>query len=101
MGWGWGVRDSQNERSLYLHKCSHYLHSFIIFRSSIIVTSFVILISMIKYTSAKARRFYSIYSELQVVLGKLETVFMIPNCQVWLKLSVLNITDNIGFKPES
>ena len=51
--------------------------------------------------SAKARWFYSLYSELQVVFGKLEMVFEIPNCQVWLKLSVLNITDNMGFTLET
>ena len=34
-------------------------------------------------------------------IWKLEIVFEISNCQVWLKLSVLNIADNMGFNPES
>ena len=54
-----------------------------------------------KYTDAKARWFYSLYSKLDVVFGILVLVFEIPNCQVRLKLSVLNIADNMGFKPES
>ena len=34
-------------------------------------------------------------------IWKLGVVFEIPNCQVWLKLSILNITDNMGFTPRT
>ena len=39
-------------------------------------------LNQIHRCQAKARWFYSLYSELQVVFGKLEMVFEIPNCQV-------------------
>ena len=47
---------------------------------------------------AKARQFYSLYSEQLTNLSKTDQ-FEVPNCQVWSKLSGLKISDNIGFKP--
>ena len=52
-------------------------------------------LSQIRRCQAKARQFYSLYSEQLTNLSKTDQ-FEVPNCQVWSKLSVLKISDDMG-----
>jgi hypothetical protein len=52
----------------------------------------------ITFANAKARQFYSLYYDLQVVFGELVMVFGELEGGIWRKMQ---ISDNLDFKPEN
>jgi hypothetical protein len=57
-------------------------------------------LNQIRRCQAKARQFYSLYSEQLTNLSETDQ-FEVPNCQVRSKLSGLKMADNMDFKPEN